>query len=83
MLVIDTLESEHCYYNQRCRKYDYSMQPPLISLISEENPNMSKKAQYKSLCQNKELISSLVLLGSVQIKPDSMAWSFLSFPFRH
>lgn len=83
MLVIDTLESEHCYYDQRCRKYDYSMQLPLISLISEENPNMSKKAQYKSLCRNKELISSLFLLGSVQINPDSMAWSFLSFTFRH
>ena len=83
MLVLDTLESEHCYYNQRCRKYDYAMQLPLISLISEEKMNILKKAQYKSLCQNKHLISSLFLLGSVQIKPDSMVWSFVSFTFRH
>ena len=83
MLVLDTLESEHCYYNQRCRKYDYAMQLPLISLISEEKMNILKKAQYKSLCQNKQLISSLFLLGSVQIKPDSMVWSFVSFTFRH
>ena len=44
MLVLDTLESEHRYYNQRCRKYDYAMQLPLISLISEEKMNILKKA---------------------------------------
>ena len=56
MLVTDTLESVPCYYNQRCRKYDYSVRLPLISLISENEMNMLKKAQHKSLCRNKELI---------------------------
>lgn len=64
MLVLTFFSSVHCYYNQRRRKYDYFMHLPLIvSLILGDKMHVLKKAQYKLMCRNKELISYSFYVG--------------------